>query len=137
MAYVKLSANIIHSTVWRQSHETVRVWIALLALSDRDGRVKISFPGLIDAARVTEEQCTVALECFQSPDKYSRSEENEGKRIAKIPGGWKILNYTLYRDADDAEERKEKDNERHRLRYARKKEMKEKEEAALAAAGVQ
>lgn len=131
MAYVKLSTNIIHSTIWREKHETVRVWIAMLALSDRDGFVRVSLPGLIEAARVEPAQMAEALTKFQSPDEFSRSEEFEGKRIAKVPGGWKILNYALYRDQDNAEERKEKDAERHRQSYARKKADKEKLKAAL------
>jgi hypothetical protein len=98
MAYIKLSKNIIHSTIWRQSHATVKVWIALLALSDRDGIVKCSLPGLIDTSKVTEGECIKALEIFQSPDKYSRTEEYEGRRLVKIPGGWQILNYALYRE---------------------------------------
>jgi hypothetical protein len=46
-----------------------------LALSDRDGYVAGSLPGLADLARVSVEDCEKAIEKLQQPDKYSRSPE--------------------------------------------------------------
>lgn len=118
--FTKLSRSILLSTVWRESHETVRVWITLLALVDNpDGYVFASLPGLADEARVTLEQCKAALACFLSPDEYSRSKEYDGRRIEEVDGGWQILNYAKYRDGRDPEARRRQNRDaqaRHRSR---------------------
>jgi len=106
--YTKLFGSLIHSTVWREKDHTRLVWITMLALADRDGEVAASVPGLADAARVTLEQCEESLLALSSPDKYSRSKAHEGRRIAEVPGGWKLLNYEEYRRRMGAEEQREK-----------------------------
>ena len=83
--------------------ETRIVWITMLAMADKRGRVWGSVPGLANRARVPEEDCQVALDCFLAPDRHSRSQEYEGRRIEKIDGGWRLLNYVKYRDLRDEE----------------------------------
>ncbi len=104
--YAKLSSSIVFSTVWREPDTTRIVWITMLALADADGYVGASLPGLADAARVTLEACETALASFQAPDPYSRTKTNEGRRIAEVDGGWKLLNYDLYRAGRDVESRR-------------------------------
>jgi hypothetical protein len=67
-----------------------------------------SIPGLADAARVTLEQCHNGLQRLQEPDPYSRTKDNEGRRIIEIDGGWALLNYPKYRDLKSEEENREK-----------------------------
>jgi len=105
--YTKLFSSIVTSTIWREPNEVRIVWITMLALSDQCGEVQASIPGLADMSRVTIEQCEDALTILLSPDKYSRSSENEGRRIEKIDGGWIILNHAKYRKLMSADERKE------------------------------
>ena len=108
MPYTKLDAGIIFSTVWREPHTTVRVWIALLAMKDRRGEVLASIPGLADAARVTLPECETALATFRAPDKYSRTRENKGRRIEDIDGGWFVLNHEKFRALEDTDEQRRK-----------------------------
>lgn len=77
----------------------------MLAMADRKGRVWAAIPGLANTARVTIEECEQALERFMSPDKYSRTPDNDGRRIEPIEGGWQLLNYSKYREMRDADER--------------------------------
>lgn len=77
----------------------------MLAMADRKGRVYASIPGLANTARVTIEECEQALARFMSPDKYSRTNDYDGKRIEPIDGGWHLLNYAKYREMRDAEDR--------------------------------
>ena len=77
----------------------------MLAMADRKGRVYAAIPGLANTARVTIEECEQALARFMSPDKYSRTEDFEGRRIEPIDGGWRLLNHAKYREMRDAEER--------------------------------
>ena len=84
--------------MWREDLPTKVVWITLLAMKDRDGVVHGSVPGLAHLAGVSVEECERALEKFKSPDKWSRSQENEGRRIKDVDGGWVVLNHVKYRD---------------------------------------
>jgi hypothetical protein len=80
----------------------------MLAMSDRDGVVEASVPGLADAARVSLSDCADALERLKQPDEYSRSSDFDGRRIADVDGGWEILNYSKYREMASLDERRRK-----------------------------
>jgi hypothetical protein len=104
--YTKLFGSIVASTIWREAKETKIVWITMLALADQYGIVSASIPGLADLSKVTIEECEASLAKLMSPDPYSRSKENEGRRIEEVDGGWRILNYVKYRQLWSDEDRK-------------------------------
>lgn len=112
--YTKLFSTILASTIWREPAEVRVVWITMLAMSDSQGRVDGSVPGLADLARVSVEECQKALDCLSSPDFFSRTKELEGRRIKEIDGGWLILNYLKYRESDSTDLRKEQNREAQR-----------------------
>jgi hypothetical protein len=71
----------------------------MLALSNKDGVISSSIPGLADMARVSIADCEKALEEFTLPDSYSRTSEHDGRRIEVLDGvGWRLLNHAKYRD---------------------------------------
>lgn len=105
--YTKLFNSILDSTIWGESDGTRLVWVTLLAMSDKNGEVQSSVPGLAHRARVSLEDAEAALECLQSPDAYSRTPEHSGRRIAPIDGGWVLLNHAKYRRLLSTEERRE------------------------------
>lgn len=117
--YTKLHSSIVHSTVWREPNHVRIVWITILALADRDGRVEASIPGLADAARVTIQQCEEALQTLMAPDPYSRTPDHEGRRIEPVDGGWALLNYETYRQKMSAEDRREKARIRQQKKRAK------------------
>jgi len=96
--YSKLFSEIVTSSIWSEDDKTRIVWITLLALKDKDGYVPASVPGLANAARVSVEACAEAIAKLEAPDKYSRSKENNGRRIEPVDGGWTVLNHQKYRD---------------------------------------
>jgi hypothetical protein len=96
--YTKLFNSIITSTIWQEDDKTRIVWITLLALSDFQGNVEGSIPGLANLARISTEDCEKSLAKLKQPDPYSRSKEKEGRRIEDVEGGWHIINYVLYRE---------------------------------------
>ena len=104
--FTKLFSTIVHSTIWEEQLHVKVVWITMLALSDRNGRVFASVPGLATASRVTLPQCIEALERLSGPDEWSRTKTEEGRRIEAIDGGWRILNYLKYREKRDDDERR-------------------------------
>lgn len=114
-SFTKLFSSITESTVWGENHATRIVWITMLAMADRKGRVEASIPGLANRARVTLEECEHALERFMAPDKYSRTPDNDGRRIERIDGGWALLNYAKYREMRDHDARLEYQREWDRL----------------------
>ena len=90
----------------------------MLAMADQHGEVSASVPGLAAMANVSVEACEGALEALSSPDKYSRTPDNEGRRIAACDGGWRLLNHAKYRHLASAEDRRAKDADRKRRQRA-------------------
>ena len=76
-------------------------------MSDKSGNVYASVPGLAHIANVSLPDCETALTTLLSPDKYSRTPSNEGRRIEPIDGGWALLNHAKFRAVRSAEERRE------------------------------
>lgn len=95
--FVKIDCNILYSSIWAETPETKTVWITMLALANANGIVPATAPGISIAAVVSLEDTRKALAIFESPDPDSKSLENKGKRIERINGGYKILNYESYR----------------------------------------
>lgn len=125
-SFTKLFSSIIKSSVWCEPHPTVRVWITMLADCDPSGCVYAAVPGLANLARVTVSECEAAISTFLSPDPYSRTPDNEGRRIEVIEGGWRLLNHKIYRDKRDDGARRAQNREaqqRHRTRQQESAEM--------------
>lgn len=106
ITFTKLFSSITESTIWCEDAEVRIVWITMLAMCDKNGRVWGSIPGLANRARVSIEKAEEALQKFLSPDTYSRTKEYDGRRIEEIDGGWRLLNHEKYRAMRDEEERK-------------------------------
>ena len=105
--FTKLFESILDSTIWLAPDQTRIVWITMLAMADRNGIVEGSVPGLANRAHVSLEAAQAALEAFQKPDPFSRTQEFEGRRITPTQGGWVILNYSEYRKKRDEEDRRD------------------------------
>lgn len=117
--FVKLFESILASSVWAEDDKTVRVWITMLVMKNRDQIVNASLPGLAHMARVSLEDCERALKKFESPDQYSRSKEHEGRRIQAVEGGWLVLNGQKYTELLSYEHRKEYKRQKQREYRAR------------------
>lgn len=122
--FTKLFSSITASTIWCESSNIRVVWITMLAMCDRHGRIHSSVPGLARIANVPVDDCRSAIRGFLSPDIDSRTPDNEGKRIEEIEGGWRLLNHSKYRDLEDKEaklESKRQWAQRHRAEQKAKK----------------
>jgi hypothetical protein len=80
----------------------------MLALADRFGRVHASVPGIAHQSRVPDAAAREALRVLESPDPDSRTSDHDGRRIERIEGGWRLLNYVMYREMKDAEAQRER-----------------------------
>jgi hypothetical protein len=106
VTFTKLFSSITASTVWCRPSDTRVVWITMLAMADRHGRVWASIPGLAKESAVSLDACQTAIDEFLAPDPYSRTKVCEGRRIEPIDGGWRLINHAKYRAIRDEEERR-------------------------------
>lgn len=124
MTFTKLFSSITESTIWCEDHPTVRLWICMLAMADKKGRVFGTIPGLASRARISVSECRIAIDKFLAPDSDSRSNtyapETEGRRIEVIEGGWVLINHAYYRAIRDEEERRIYKTEHERQRRAKR-----------------
>jgi hypothetical protein len=105
--FTKLFSSILTSSIWSEDDKTRILWITILALTDQDGYCAASIPGLANMARLSMEDTQRALAKLESPDAFSRTASNEGRRLQKIDGGWLVLNHGMYRDRERVERRRE------------------------------
>lgn len=105
--YTKLFSSITASTIVSEPLATRWLWVTMLAMADSSGDVHGSIPGLARIANISLEDCEAALARFLGPDPYSRTKDNEGRRVEEIDGGWKLLNHAKYRKIRSAEERRD------------------------------
>lgn len=105
--YTKLFSSITESTVWGESYSTRIVWVTMLAMADARGNVYGAVPGLARRANVTLEETEKALAAFLAPDPYSRTRDEDGRRIECIDGGWRLINHAKYGAVRGTEERRE------------------------------
>ena len=114
MAYTKLFSSILTSTIWSEDHATRIVWISMLALCNQHGEVQASIPGLARVSGVSIPDTEAAIARFLSPDTYSRTPDDDGRRIEKVEGGWVLLNYGKYRAMEMDDDRRDRAAERKR-----------------------
>lgn len=117
--FTKLFNSILHSTIWSEPDHVRILWITMLAMSNKHGEVESSIPGLARMAGKSIEETEDAIQRFLSPDSYSRTPDNEGRRIQTIVGGWLLLNHSKYRALLSAEERKEYNRKKQAERRAK------------------
>lgn len=104
--YAKIFSSILASSIWAEDDRTRLVWITMLVMSDENGTVRSSVPGLAHMARVPIADCEVAIRKFLSPDPHTLTAAHEGRRIEALEGGWRLLNHEKYKLLMGAEERR-------------------------------
>lgn len=96
--YTKLFNSIVTSSIWSEPDHVRIVWITMLAMSDKDGVIRSSVPGLARVSGVSLVAAEESLEKLLGPDPYSRTTSEEGRRIVATDGGWRLLNHAAYRE---------------------------------------
>jgi hypothetical protein len=121
MSRARLFTRLLDSNIWLEDSATRIVWITLLAVMDEDGLCRFSSPANVALrARVSPAAAAAALKKFEAPDPMTPEDENEGRRIERVPGGWLVLNAVRYREQLTREEKRKQDAERAR-RYRERK----------------
>lgn len=120
--YGKLFASMYEGTLYGQWQAIITLQ-QLVILADADGVVDMTPPAIAARTSIPLEIIEAGLDQLSQPDKYSRSPDEDGRRITLIedgrPWGWRVVNYRYYRDLASREDKKEKD--RQRIAEKRKK----------------
>ncbi len=126
MAYSKLHASLVNSSLWCEPDKVRILFITMLAIADRDGCIYGSRSGVFRQANITHDpDGDDPFEILLSPDPDSsdllRNPDNEGRRIEEIPGGFRLLNYAYYRGLRNDDDRREQNRvaqERYRKTHS-------------------
>lgn len=93
----------------------------MIILCGPDGVIDMTPHALAARTGIPLDIIQEGIAVLEAPDPYSRSTENDGRRIERMDGhrpwGWLIVNYAKYRRMVDAEEKREAD----RIRIAAKR----------------
>lgn len=96
--FAKVFESILLSSIWTEPDHVLRLWITFLVRCNRHGYVEGSIPGLARLANISIEKCEDAIARLEAPDPYSKTPDNEGRRIRRHERGWLVLNHAVYRD---------------------------------------
>jgi hypothetical protein len=97
MPFVKLDCGILDSSLWEEDSDTCKTFVTILAMCGPDGVCRATTPGIARRANLSKEIVAKAVAKLESPDKDSRSQEDEGRRIRRVDGGYYVVNYLKYR----------------------------------------
>jgi len=122
--YAKLFSRIAQSSLMEEKVTTRYVFMMLLALSDRHGEVIGTDIAIARMMNVPKDDFCESLKPLLEPDPDSNSPAEEGRRvIASESGrGYKIVNYTAYRDIKSDDEKRQ-----YMRQYMRQRRQKDKE----------
>jgi hypothetical protein len=101
--YTPIFRELTTSSIWATTPATRCVWFWLLLNADPEGYVPGAIPGIAIAAHVSDDECRRAFALFLDPDPDSRNGDHEGKRLERVPGGFRILNFEYYRELAKSE----------------------------------
>lgn len=126
--FVVIDAEILSSSVWSEAAHVRLVWLTLLILCDTEGNIGAAMPGIARAAGVSLDEAEDAMRRFQEPDQYSRTKDNDGRRIVQVERGWHILNFSdalarLSRERAKSRERVQRFRDKHRAKRSKKRDV--------------
>jgi hypothetical protein len=96
--YTPIFREFTTSSMWAKSCEERCVWLWMLLNADPEGFVPGTIPGLAIAANVELKETRKAIAAFMAPDPDSNTQTNKGRRLEKVPHGWRILNFEYWRE---------------------------------------
>lgn len=85
----------------------------MIAAMDEDGFCEFAtISNLARRAIVTLEEAQAAVSILESPETDTAREDDDGRRIERVPGGWIVLNAIRHRETVTREEQKRLNRER-------------------------
>lgn len=123
--FAKIFSQIFDSSI-AEDAPTRHIFMDLLVLADSDGVVDMTAEAIARRINVPIGEVSQAIERLSAPDAKSRSQAEQGRRIALLDPrrawGWWIVNHGVYRNLRDEQERRRYQRDYHRrYRAARRK----------------
>lgn len=107
--YGKLFASMFRGSLYGK-WQAIITFQQMIILADQDGIVDFTPESLSATTSIPLEIIKEGITLLESPDPFSRSPDEEGRRIVRLSDerawGWKITNYMHYRSIRTAEERR-------------------------------
>lgn len=154
MGFVKLDCDMLHSSIWTEKAQRDVFITTLLMASPFEvrepmpqlhverleatgwkvpvgwyGFLKSASSAILHQAMVGRDEGMTALIALGEPDAASKSKAFDGRRLARVEGGYIVLNFIEYRDRDyTSAERSKRWREREKQK-ARDEEKRAKERA--------
>jgi len=83
----------------------------MIVLCDPDGTLDMTPRALSQRTGIPIEHIEAGIKILENPDPYTRTENEEGRRILRIdshrPWGWVIVNHTKYKNLKTARDRRD------------------------------
>jgi hypothetical protein len=122
--YGKIFSSMYDSTLaddWR----ALITFQQLIVLCDADGTVDMTPHSIARRTGIPIEHIEAGLKILEAPDPYSRTPDQDGKRIERLadyrPWGWSIINHAHYRALRDADTVREQNRKRKQQQRDREK----------------
>jgi len=113
--YGKVFDSMYEGSLYGQ-WEAIVTMQQLIVIADQHGVVDMTPAAIAGKTSIPIEIITKGIELLESPDEYSRTPDQEGRRIERLdehrPWGWSIVNYLKYRQRGTREEKKQADRDR-------------------------
>jgi hypothetical protein len=120
--FAKVYTQIFDSSI-AEDYTVRHVFMDLLVLADSEGVVDMTQAAIARRTNVPLDKIKAAMKVLSEPDPDSRSEAEEGRRIALVDPhrdwGWRIINYEHYRRLRDEEARRSYHRE-HMRKYRKR-----------------
>lgn len=118
--YGKIFAKMYDGTL-RENWEALVTFQQLIVLADADGIVDMTPEAISSRTSIPLEIISKGIEILEAPDEFSRTPDQEGRRIERIdahrPWGWHLVNHAKYaalRDSDTVRQQTRDRVRRHR-----------------------
>jgi hypothetical protein len=98
--FAKVHSSIYDSSLMDEPESVRLFFLLLLPKADWHGFVTGTEESLSRLFNMPLDSVREAIRVHSGPDPRSRTADNDGRRIEKVQGGWRILNFELYRDGD-------------------------------------
>lgn len=109
----------------RENWEALVTFQQMIVLCNPDGHLDMTPSAIAGRTGIPIEHIKRGIELLESPDPYSRTPAEEGRRILRIdehkPWGWKIVNHEQYKSLQDAETVRHQIKERVRKHREKKR----------------
>jgi len=117
---VPLDDGLAFSSLLREDDAVFKTFMVLLSRVEADSVSRVSSDFLARVTGKSPEEIGACLKVLAEPDPSSRTTTDDGRRIERVDGGFKILNAEKYREK--AREEQERIQARERQRKHRERE---------------